>query len=296
MTSWTVLRFFSSSSGISTPNLSWAATAISTIDSESMSRSSTKLLSGVTSSAGTPATSSMISPRPVWISVSLIAMGCVSFVSYFWVGPAPDGCPGTWARSGYLDHLSGVADARAEAQQQDRVAGGDLTALDHAGQREGDRCGRGVARVHDVVGDQRLRGAELARDRLDDAQVRLVRHDPGQPGRVHPGPPAAGRANRLQPGGGPPEHRLPSRRQERTAVGNVDLVGSAAVAAPHHRADARCGVLFGHWGAHRGTRSVREDVASGPVGPVNPLGQLLGPDHQHVPCAAGPHGVAGRAE
>ena len=28
MTSWTVLRFFSWSSGISTPNLSWAATAI----------------------------------------------------------------------------------------------------------------------------------------------------------------------------------------------------------------------------------------------------------------------------
>src|SRR5690242_20311892 len=45
-------------------------------------------------------------------------------------------CPGAGARSGYLDHLRGVADARAEAQQQDGVAGGDVTALDHAGQRE----------------------------------------------------------------------------------------------------------------------------------------------------------------
>src|SRR5690349_20905640 len=177
MTSLTVLRFFSSSSGMSTPNLSWAATAISTIDRESMSRSSTKLLSGVTSSAGTPATSSMISPRPVWISVSVIAMGYVfSFVFVFLFGPgAGTGAPAP-GRSGYLDHLRGVADARAEAQQQDRVTGRDIAALDHAGQRERDRRGRGVARVHDVVGDQCLRGAELAGDRLDDAQVCLGRH------------------------------------------------------------------------------------------------------------------------
>src|SRR5215470_16108558 len=211
MTSWTVLRFFSSSSGISTPNLSGAATAISTIDSESMSRSSTKLLSGVTSSAGTPATSSMISPRPVWISVSVIAMGCAfSFVFVFlrWAC-AGTGGPGARARSGYLDHLRGVADARAEAQQQDRVAGGDIAALDHARQRERDRRGRGIARVHDVVGDQCLRGAELARDRLDDAQVGLVRHERGQGGRVHPGPLARGQGDRVQRGGGPPEHRLP---------------------------------------------------------------------------------------
>src|SRR5262249_34837233 len=272
MTSWTVLRFFSSSSGISTPNLSWAATAISTIDSESMSRSSTKLLSGVTSSAGTPATSSMISPRPVWISVSLIAMGCVSFVSYFWVGPAPDGCPGTWARSGYLDHLSGVADARAETQQQDRVAGGDLTALDHAGQRERDRRGRGVARVHDVVGDQRLRGAGLAGAGVAEAQVRRGRHERGQAGRVPPGPLARGQGDRVQRGGRPPEHRLPLLVDERAAVGNVDLVGHAAVAAPDHRPDAGPGARrsfsrprasrpppLRHRAHHRGPRPVPAD-------------------------------------
>ena len=73
-TSWTVLRSFSWSSGISTPNLSCAATAISTIDSESMSRSSTKLLLGVTSSAGTPAISSTISPSPARISWSVMAV------------------------------------------------------------------------------------------------------------------------------------------------------------------------------------------------------------------------------
>src|SRR5262249_16890275 len=222
MTSLTVLRFFSSSSGMSTPNLSWAATAISTIDSESMSRSSTKLFSGVTSSAGTPATSSMISPRPVWISVSVIAIGCVfSFVLVFLgLSLGWDGCPGARARSGNLDHLRGVTDARAEAQQQDRVAGGDIAALDHAGQRQRYRPGRGLARVHDAVGAQCLRGTELARDRLDDAQVRLVRHKRGQAGRVHPGPLARGQGDRVQRGGGPPEHRLPFLVDERTAVGN----------------------------------------------------------------------------
>src|SRR5262252_727926 len=260
MTSWTVLRFFSSTSGMSTPNLSWAATAISTIDSESMSKSSTKLFSGVTSSAGTPATSSMISPRPVWISVSVIAMGCVfSFVLVFWIGPGPGRVPCARARSGYLDHLCGVADARAEAQQQDRVAGGDIAALDHAGQRERDRRGRGVARVHDVVGDQCLRGAELAGDRLHDAQVRLVWHERGQACRVHPGPLARAQGDRVQRGGCPPEHRLPLLVDERIAVGNLDLVGHAAVAAPDHRPDSGCGIRIGHRADHRGARAVRED-------------------------------------
>src|SRR5215469_5836195 len=260
MTSWTVLRFFSSSSGISTPNLSWAATAISTIDSESMSRSSTKLLSGVTSSAGTPATSSTISPRPVWISSAVIAMGCVfSFV--IWVGSAViglglrrDGCPAP-GPSGYLDHLRGVADARAEAQQQHRVAGGDLAALDHPGQREGDRRGRGVARVHDVVGDPRLRGPELARDGLDDAQVRLVRDERGEAGRVHAGLLAGRERDRVQRGGGPPEHRLPLLVDERAPVGDADLVGHGAVAAPYHRPDAGRGARLGYRADHRGARA-----------------------------------------
>src|ERR1035437_889896 len=90
-TSWTVVRSFSWSSGISTPNLSCAATAISTIDSESMSRSSTNVFSGVTWSAGTPATSSMISPRPARISCSVMDMCPVSplrrFSSYWRSAP-----------------------------------------------------------------------------------------------------------------------------------------------------------------------------------------------------------------
>src|SRR5579859_656938 len=220
MTSCTVLRFLSSSSGISTPNLSCAATAISTIDSESMSRSSTKLLSGVTSSAGTPATSSMISPRPVWISCSVMAMSLSSPSLMDW-WKAPGAHRGARARSGYLDHLRRVADARAEAEQQHRVAGGDLTALDHAGQCQRDGGGRGVPGVHDVVRDPCLRGTELARDRLDDAQVRLVRHERGQAGRLHPGPLAGAQCHGVQRGGGPPEHRLAFLVDERVPVGDV---------------------------------------------------------------------------
>src|SRR6185369_2704269 len=181
MTSWTVLRFFSWSSGISTPNLSCAATAISTMDSESMSRSSTKLLSGVTWSAGTPATSSMISPRPVRISVSFMAM-CLSSPSSGCVGPGRS-VPAR-ARLGNRDHLGGVADARPEAQQQNGFTGADLTALDHAGQGQRDRRGRCVACVHDVVGDPGLGGPELAGDGLHDPQVRLVRDERGQLGGI----------------------------------------------------------------------------------------------------------------
>src|SRR6266480_577713 len=185
MTSWTVLRFLSWSSGISTPNLSCAATAISTMDSESISRSSTKLLSGVTWSAGTPATSSMISPRPVRISASFMAM-CLSSPSSGCAWPR-DPCPGAGARLGNCDHLGGVADTCPETQQQNGLSGADLTALDHAGQGQRDRRGRCVARVHDVVGDPCLGRPELAGDGLHDPQVRLVRDERGQLGGVDAG-------------------------------------------------------------------------------------------------------------
>src|SRR5215470_15103174 len=98
-----------------------------------MSRSSTKLLSGETSSAGTPATSSMISPRPVRISSSVIGIGCV--FSFVVVGLfRRQELPGARAGLGDRDHLRGVADARAEAEQKDRVARADLAALDHGRQ------------------------------------------------------------------------------------------------------------------------------------------------------------------
>src|SRR5580698_478421 len=155
MTSCTVLRSFSWSSGISTPNLSCAATAISTIDSESMSRSSTNVFSGVTSSAGTPATSSMISPRPARISCSVMAIGVLLLLRFSlccgWMQPCEPG-----RGSGYRDHLGGVAHASAEANEQRLRAGGDLAALDHAGQRERDRRRRRVPGGDDVVRHDRL--------------------------------------------------------------------------------------------------------------------------------------------
>src|SRR5215831_8943440 len=234
MTSWTVLRFFSWSSGISTPNLSCAATAISTMDSESMSRSSTKLLSGVTWSAGTPATSSMISPRPVRISASFMAM-CLSSPSSGGGWPREAHAPGARAGLGNCDYLGGVADARPEAQQQNGFAGADLTALDHAGQGQRDRRGRCVACVHDVVGDPCLGRAELAGDGLDDPQVRLVRHEGGQLGGIDAGHLAGLLRDRVQRGGRPAEHRLPLLHEERAPVLDEDLVGHAAVAAPYHR-------------------------------------------------------------
>src|SRR5450755_1306386 len=174
MTSWTVLRSFSWSSGISTPNLSCAATAISTMDSESMSRSSTKFLSGVTSSAGTPAISSMISDRPVRISCSVSAIclltPCLAGVSLYCLVIGLCGQGGR-ARLGYRDHLRGIAHAGAEAQQQHGHAGVQLTAFCHPRQGQRDRRGRGVARVDDVIGEPFPRHPDLAGDRLDDPQV-----------------------------------------------------------------------------------------------------------------------------
>src|SRR6266487_4125613 len=48
--------------------------------------------------------------------------------------------PGAGRRSGYRDHLGGVADASAETDQQCLVARGDLAALAHLGQGERNRC------------------------------------------------------------------------------------------------------------------------------------------------------------
>src|SRR5271165_2317837 len=119
-----------------------------------MSRSSTKVFFGVTWSAGTPATSSMISPRPARISCSVMAIGLLfsfwrtiaSFAPVLlWVAR-----PGLGRGSGYRDHLRGVAHARSETDEQGLGAGRDLAPLDHPRQRERDRCRRGIAGGHDV--------------------------------------------------------------------------------------------------------------------------------------------------
>ena len=162
------------SSGILTPNLSSACTAISTMDSESMSRSSTKDLSAVTSAVSMPATSSTISARPAedlgrcrprWF---LLLVGVL-----VWHGRIV---------TGQDDDLARVGQARAEADEQHDVAGAHPARRPHVVQRHRDRRRRGVAGVDDVVGDDACpRGrpwlAQPLGDRLDDAQVGLVRHE-----------------------------------------------------------------------------------------------------------------------
>src|SRR5215213_1351180 len=122
MASPTVLMLASSSSGMATPNLSSTAVAISTIDRESTSRSSVNDFSGVASAGATPATSSRISARPVWMSsltrgpLSRVGRGTPA------VGPLWPG--GLWGRSGQDDDLAGEGETGPVPQDQ-----GEVTAL-----------------------------------------------------------------------------------------------------------------------------------------------------------------------
>src|SRR5690348_16128761 len=179
MASPTVLMLPSSSSGMATPNLSSTAVAISTIDSESTSRSSVKDFSGVASAGATPATSSRISARPDWISSRLtrgplFRMG----LSREAAGRPPTtgtGCPGSngWPRGGSRQgqHLPGEGQAGAVAEHQREVAALGLARLEQGGQGERDRRGGGVAGLHDVAGDDDVVAeAEPLGHRLDDAQ------------------------------------------------------------------------------------------------------------------------------
>src|SRR5690242_1723517 len=129
----TVFRFWTSLSGILTPNFSSAATTTSTMESESTSRSSVKDFASVTSSGLTPATSSRMAARP-WVTSSRLLMYgfplVSSCVSLWWRG-----CAGGLLRA--ADNLSGVREATAEAEEQDRGARGHLTALDQL--RQGQR-------------------------------------------------------------------------------------------------------------------------------------------------------------
>src|SRR5215472_8960442 len=226
-----------------------------------------------------------------------MAMGCALLrrFPFSCTGEASVPVYGTWARSGYRDHLARVADAGAEAEQQHGGARRDLAAFQHPGQGQRNGRRRGVARGHDVVGHQRLRRAEPAGDRLDDPQVGLVRYERGQVGRVHPGPLAGLLRDRAQRGGGPPEHRLALLDDEAVPVRDVDLVCHVAGAAPHDGPDPGLGRI-GHRADHHGARAVGEDDAGGAVGPVDPLGQLLGPDEQDVARRTGPYRVAGAGQ
>src|SRR3954454_23731995 len=149
-----------------TPNFSSAASTTSTIDSESTSRSSVKLLSICTSDAGMPVTSFTMSARPARTSVSDIRGSSLMSADLRPVGYggfAVPGCAVTCLsvcrcadrgrRSGQAVDLPGEVESGAEAEQQGQRAALDLAALEHPCQRHRDRGGRGVAGVDDVLGD-----------------------------------------------------------------------------------------------------------------------------------------------
>src|SRR3954447_23591265 len=254
MASPTVLMLASSSSGMATPNLSSTAVAISTIDSESTSRSSVNDFSGVASAALTPATSSRISARPDWISCVLLMRGR----SLGWGGrrtpscppragsrrcpgrrrSAGTRCPGNQWVSREDQYLPGERETGAVAEHQREVARLGLTGLHQRGQRQRDGGGRGVAGLHDVTGDgDVVTEAEPLGHRLDDAQAGLVRGEDVDVVRADPG-----LLHRLLEGGGalgggPAVDRLAGHRHRRAAGGDLDLVVLVAVAAPGDRAD-----------------------------------------------------------
>src|ERR1700712_4001324 len=136
MASPTVLMLASSSSGMATPNLSSTAVAISTIDSESTSRSSVNDFSGVASAGVTPATSSRISARPAWMSAVLGTRGPLCGDGDAGSGVVVrDGCPGrSGGCSGQPEHLTGEGEPGAVAEHQGEVAGLRLTGLHQRGE------------------------------------------------------------------------------------------------------------------------------------------------------------------
>src|SRR4051812_7759005 len=128
----TVLRFFTSSSGMETLNFSSAATTTSTMESESTSRSSTKDLSRWTSSASMPATSLTMSARSARISWVVAMEG--TFRSSIRISVVE--------KRGDLrddDDLRGVREAGAEGDEQGGVAAACLALLEHPVEGEGDR-------------------------------------------------------------------------------------------------------------------------------------------------------------
>src|SRR5829696_5249520 len=139
----------SSSSGMATPNLSSTAVAISTIDSESTSRSSVNDFSGVASAGVTPATSSRISARPDWISWVLLTRRVLS-LGWGGVNPPSSGtrCPGALGLLGSApgsrqdQDLTGEGQAGAVAEDEREVAGLRLAGLHQRGERERDGGGR----------------------------------------------------------------------------------------------------------------------------------------------------------
>src|SRR5918993_2750428 len=115
---------------------------ISTINSESTSRSSVNDLSSWTSSAGTPATSLTISARSARTSSVVginsapsVLVGMVSCVQI----------------SGQDDHLAGIDQAGAEANDQAALPAMSLAGLQQSLDGQRNRCGGGIALPGDVA-------------------------------------------------------------------------------------------------------------------------------------------------
>src|SRR5450759_1433493 len=143
----TVTRFLTSSSGIRTSNFSSASVTIVIIDSESMSRSSVKDLSGRTVSVDRPVSSLTMSASPARISCSVYAIG----VSISWsIGSVVILLRRrrrlSWTRRsgpplGQDDDLGGVHETGAEADLQGEIPALDLFLAEQA--FGGERDGRG---------------------------------------------------------------------------------------------------------------------------------------------------------
>src|SRR6478736_536322 len=144
---------------------------ISTIESESTSRSSVNDLSSWTSPAGTPATSLTISARPARTS-SVVGMdGAPCRCEKCGLQGIRGGVAASWQD----DHLSGEDQSGAEPDDQAGLAAVRLAGLEQGLKCQGDRGCRGVALPRDVSRDDDLRGElEGAEHGVGDPHVRLV--------------------------------------------------------------------------------------------------------------------------
>ena len=192
--------------------------------------------------------------------------------------------PGLAGRAGTA--TTGPGEAGAEGEGEGEVAAGDPAFAAEPGERERHRGGGGVAGVDDVVGDHRVRGADLTSERVDDPQIGLVRNDGGELGGVDAGRLADGQRDLTQRRGRPTEDRRPVEPKPVLGV-HVDQPRGASVAAEHDRPDSRL-VRRAHDG---GAGAVTEQDRRRAVRPVEPVGDLLGTDDDGVVDAAQPDRV-----
>src|SRR5690606_4402794 len=119
--------------------------------------------------------------RPAWTASvsSLIVVSFPGVVEASMAGYWPAALTAASGRVCLPEHSRARGRARAERDEQNAVAGGDASLLDRLVKRHGHRGGAHVAVPVDVDVDALGRHAQLAAERLDDAEVRLVRDDEG---------------------------------------------------------------------------------------------------------------------